>query len=383
MNTAVWIVGISVGVFVALVLAVIVAWYWIKWKLRKFFNSIGDAFSAIIDSEPPRMTLVPDEFTKPAKQQLVWKMWCKGFEDAGFHRIGQFKAKESDELLLTAFVDEARGMYGVVYCLPSTATWTNGGVWVDVVSRLENGKCLTHTTAKATGMDRPDFAPMVRMKTEKASELVEGHLKDRGTQRAKPVAASGFKHEFQREYARQMDWRMLRGVTDDEIRRIGELSDEKKAPTPESIKLTRIIATTRYSGMLDQLLTKQFKRDHPMVQAEWERVEPRLVFVHDKSIPSLLAGVLGPVVLTTNDMPEDPDSDTESPEHPYKKIEEEIEAKPRREVFREIAARAPSPHIFKQIGVVEGLVTADVWVRPEFEPSGESEYENQSDDDDE
>lgn len=399
MQTLLWILGIGAAVFVAIVLGIIFVWYFVKWKLRRWVNKLGEGVSGLMNAVPARITLVENEAERPEKHAKEYERWNKAMAEAGLARVAQFAAKEQPDLVLTGYADESRSIYACVAVLPQP------GVTVDIFSRLQNGHSFTHTTLAETGMDRPEFAPMVRMPEASARELIDAHLRDRQGKAARPVAVAGFKREYQHEYARQMDWRMLRGVRPEEIQRVHAKMKGAKEMTPEELKTVVRTTNMQYAYMLDGLLTQQFRKSRTMASGEWDRIVNRVVVVHDRSDPMQLSQVLGPAVLSAADqaaaeeavadayakasacakLGDDDDNESDGsgydPEDAdtYRSLTAEIEAKPRREAFREIAARAIPPHAFTHLGVVEGLLTADVWLRPEFERAYEDEDVEESD----
>lgn len=366
MQTFLWILGISVGVFVAIVLAIVVGFWFIKWKLRKMFGGIVDGLEGILSGEPARIELHPDENARPEANAQEYARWVKEFDAAGLKRAGQFTALNQAGLVMTAWADEGRDLYAAVFVVGKS------GVVADVVSSLADGGVLTHTTLKDTGLDRPEFAKCVRMQTASGSEMLSTHLRDRGSRAAKPASASAFQKDFEEIYARLMDWRILRGMTEAEVRRVAQHTKPGEELDKETIKTSMMMANAKYLGMLDMLLTEQLRKEQPMAEGQWQAMTNQLLFVHERSDAEQLARELMPSVTRTDEL----DGPGDVRENRIVSLKDEIVRMGNRPGFRSVAARAIPPMTFKHLGVVHGLVEADAWLRPE-EPD---DFDNSEDD---
>lgn len=264
MDTFLQIVG---ALCLGSLLLIIVAYYLIKWKLRKLGRAIASAFAP-----PPRITLTPDRpWRDPA---------ADAFEREGFTPAGSFKINEMPDLRLAAFVKPDEAMMAVVYDKPGT------GVWVDAVVQYHNGAGVTVTSApEGHQLDsmpgkRKFFAPGAA-----PSDLLARLRAERLAERPLPCAAKDFVERFQRAYAEEMDWRNSRGfATDEEVKRVAdEMPDapgeEVRAPL---LALARPVFDAFGAAGIERSCAEAFLAAGVVAADDWARLRDVAVIVHDR-----------------------------------------------------------------------------------------------------
>ena len=169
---------------------------------------------------------------------------ARALEMQGFDEIGTWRVSEIPGLVLTAFTQKFQVVCSVVYEHPLV------GVFVDVLSENEEGVSLTVTNAPAGGeMDTPPNRDKVVNKEWGVDEVYDVLLRQRPPGPHRRIDERNFAEEFERAYALEMEWRVGRGVSEEEVRRtaeaMGEVSERSIRKTTE--KLNRQYAEKRES----------------------------------------------------------------------------------------------------------------------------------------
>jgi hypothetical protein len=344
MQTVITVLLVIFGVFAGLVLAVMVLFWYFKRKISKAIKGMGMGLMSVAD-QPVRLTLKPasSHHAPTAGSPFVEK--CDAVRGLGFESAGLHAMEENPGALIHGFVHEANGCYAAVCSIPGV------GAWIDVVTRYTDGRIVTHTDVKATGLDRPEFATTVNMKDAEPGEIVKRHLSERPQGPRHPAMKEMFKTDFEAEYARSMDWRMARGVSQEEVKRVAELSGEPV--TAEALSTATMMSQSTLEDKLDELIRNQYLRGSGVSAADWEEVRDRIIVIRANS--SLLS-----MTETVSALFEDDDA----PE--AKKAAEMAAAHPPREAFERIIREIVPEKGYRKLGSVDGPpMGADLWVGPE------------------
>lgn len=192
---------------------------------------------------PVRITLEAAQERRrrdPKVEQL-----SRALEMQGFDEIGRYRVREIPGLTLTAFTQRFQAVCSVVYEHPLV------GVFMDAFSENEDGVSLTVTNAPVGGeLDTPPDRDKIVNKEWSADEVYDVLLRQRPRGPHRRIDAHNFVAEFERAYALEMDWRIHRGVSEEEVRRTaenmgGRFSDRSIRNTTD--KLNRQYAEKRES----------------------------------------------------------------------------------------------------------------------------------------
>jgi len=164
---------------------------------------------------PVRISLEP--VTEARRRQSQVDECARALEMQGFDEMGTWRVPEIPGLVLTAFTQRFQVVCSVVYEHPLV------GVFVDAFSETEDGVSLTVTNAPAGGeLDAPPNRDKVVNKEWGVDEVYDVLLRRRPRGPHKHIDERNFVEEFERAYALEMEWRVHRGVSEEEVRRTAE-----------------------------------------------------------------------------------------------------------------------------------------------------------------
>ena len=172
-----------------------------------FGKSIGKAALA---KQSDTIRLMPTEASKMRKAELVQSVAAL-YQRAGFQSAGVFYIPEMPGVYVQLLANSAESMGGAIYDHPVA------GVFYDVFSRYVGGSSITHTTAKATGLNRPENAKAVNLPGVNATTLIERARKERPQSGLKPCTTTTVGPDFVAAYAEFMAWIKQRGISTSEV----------------------------------------------------------------------------------------------------------------------------------------------------------------------
>lgn len=352
------------AIVVGLPLAVVIAWQVLKWKLKKAFGGVGEAFKqwgeAMKPSDPLRLTLERDDEAAP-KDDAEWSRWVSGFAEAGLESVGVFRTPENPAVVLHGFVDERRRFAAVVYRLGAV------GPYADVASIYPDGRAVTHTSSPDPGLDQPEWRTMVRMSDVTAADLIAAHVRERHVGEPVAARASDFKPLFERAYAREMDWRMVRGITRDEARR--QLVISGTEPTDDMIEMTVGIIRGKYDMTIDAFLKDEARKARGLTKEVWEEMEPRSFVISDRTTASDAADQFVIGAGWDQDETEETDSELKTAELLVAFSRPGVSV---REAFRKEVAKMTGAKMILFVGSAKGPIDGDVYVGVELGEEEES-----------
>jgi len=269
------------GAVVGTLLVACLLFLWIKRKVKGIGEALGAIFGAA-NLPPFRVSLAPAPAPEWADQADVDRAF-QGFTAAGYSHCGDFRIPEMDDLCLRSFFHRGLGCFGVLYDHPEV------GLFVDLVREHGDGTTTTVSSGPESGMDRPEYAPLVRLEVEVTglngvSKLHE-RLADESQGRAgMPASAADFPHVFVESYTQEMDWRIARGgVTVEEIRRAAALGGQPE-PDACAVKLVQTAWRVAIEGFIEEEVRKTWLADSGLGAAEWEELRDRIEVVHEHSV---------------------------------------------------------------------------------------------------
>ena len=109
---------------------------------------------------------------------------------------------------------------------------------------------------------------------------------------------------------------------------------------------------------IDELLKEQWLKTSDMSAYEYEKIEDRLVVVHELTPPDMLL-----MHLDVDDDPDEDDEEDEPEESALRRIAENDED-PRR-AFRTAQQMLPAEARFEHFATIDGDIAGDLWLRPD------------------
>jgi hypothetical protein len=331
------------GVIVLIMSALLLLALKVRGALRQARATLGQ-LSAAFQPQPAMIHLVGPGGVSWSKPDRVHAL-ADPLPRLGYHDAGQFSVEEIGGLNLWAFVNPSESAYAVVYEHPA------GLVWMDFVTRYEDGTSLTTSNAEQAaeldhqpGHDK-DYAPGLD-----AAGLHQRHLSNRPRKPVQRPTAEGFARAFEAAYAQEMAWRNSRGgPTEREIRAIAERSG--MTMSDEEVEEARLMMAEQAMDGLDEALFERFSETTDMRAREWEEVRDDLVFVHDRLTPTMLDDRVRRWIFNGDD-----EDDGSLPTVP--------DDLPPRRAFASFNENLPDDRRLVKVGEVDQPVAADVYRLP-------------------
>jgi hypothetical protein len=298
------------GITLVGLLVLLVGFFWLRSKWRGLKEGLMGLAKAFGGGVPPfRINVTPAE-------EPIWERAeaaaaaTKAMESLGYSTIGDFEIDEMGDVLLRAFVNPEQCSYCAMY------EHDAAGMFADFVVTYEDATALTVSTSPDQGMDRPEFATMVRLQLSLEDEpeasvkqMHERLVQERGGRPAIPAAADLFKTVFEDSYHKEMDWRIERGgPTAQEVRNAAAAGGQEE-PDDEAIKMVQSTWQQAIGDFFDEQLREGFVEQSDMSAAEWEKARHRLQFVHDRTHQESLIGNLAWQMMDDDDDERDPHED--------------------------------------------------------------------------
>lgn len=345
-------------VLVVLIAVVVVLKLLMRMAAARLAGSIGARIAQTVaaaqssGAPPVRITLEPesepdwehpDEVGGSAQQLLA----------AGFTDAGQFGVNEIPGLYLRDFVHLGESVWGVVYDHPAA------GVWTDLTIGYEDDTTLSASNAPSGGqLVPPPWSTRIWDPAADAATLYEkvrGAVEDKPR---RPVSVEGFPEVATKSYAREMDWRNLRGgASEEEIRRIA--ADDAEGYDTGMISQVQAQQRQQAAEGVTVLLTEKLLEHRPL--SEEERY--RLLVVHDRLDGDMLTDAVE-IALEGGDV--SPDEDYGSGRELAQHVEEDLDPDaPARESFARFNAGLPEAVRFEKIWEVEEPLPAEFYLGPE------------------
>lgn len=356
------------GMFVGFLLVLYVLYLVIRWKLRKVFSGLGEAFkgmAAAMQSLPPaEIKLKPAptiDWHHPAEVAAV----TDALESVGFIAAGTYTIDGDEKMRLRGFAQPHEGAWAVIYDHPDKP-----GPILDVVSEYADGTMTTHSNGDETGLDRPPGKPIVRYPGADAREVHRRHLAERPEGDLKPVDAAGFATSVERAYAEEMAWRAERGgLTAAEVRAQARISGQEVDDA--TVEQVRMMYLGKLNEGLDERLRKAFLRTSGVTAVEWEEMEDRTVFIHNRMGDSDVEQVFRRAVGWSEDG---------AVGEQVARLKRTVETDRPRVAFAAMNEELAFERRFTKVGEVYEPVAADVYRAPEPLPDEDDDADEDEDD---
>lgn len=311
--------------------------------LRRKLKQFGQTLEGIAAEPLPAritLTLQPDQAWDhaPVKEQ------ADHFFGLGYVKGSAYRPNEMPNLEIFPLVHQEVETYGVVYSLNE-----GGKVWSDVVQRYENGTSITVSNSQhVQGLKSMPGHPKVYLPGLHISDLHRRLLAERPEHPAEPVSHEAFKSVMEESYAREMDWRDTAGVSAEEIAAIARNGNHEVGA--DQLKMVEMAVARQANSRLRDRLYQEYLNRTKLSAAEWQAVESRLVFIHDRLTPEELAAIASDAY--------ELEDDEEDPEITFPQG-------PPRQTFAAYNESLPAHRQFRLIDQATSPIEADVYVEPE------------------
>lgn len=179
----------------------------VQLALRGFLKDVGRQALA---EQPDLIRLAPRPGhhwkNVAAMTRLADPLIARGFTD-----LGPYSVDTMPQVMIRFLVNPAVSIYACVY------EHDKAGVWVDLVSRYEDGSRATFTTAPATGMDQRPEDTAVRVPGASADALYGRMLVERPQRPLVRLEGVEVIALFEASYAEEIGWRKGRGISAREV----------------------------------------------------------------------------------------------------------------------------------------------------------------------
>lgn len=365
--------------FIAFLLLVIVLYLWIRHKLKGWIKDVKDVFDSLHGGVPPfRVNLEETDDPDWTDKKKVEAVHAE-FLELGFRHVGDFDVNPTG-VTMKGYIHPERRTGGVVYEHPKV------GVLCDVVRHYGNGATYTYTTTKATGLELPPTKTAKYFPEESLTTLAETLWRETSDAETVNVQPAEFARWFEKTYAEEMNWQMMRGgPTATEIRRIAETSGDEC--TQEQIDAVQDQWRNGISQFVSQRQLARYRQQSAMAREEYEELEYRLVAVHDRMTPKLiLAEIDADYYIGSSLDNDDEDEDDDDRIRRQRlvatlaRIEGWCASESPREAFRNLLDEQKAADRFELLSTVGKPLAGDIYLRAEPEEDDEDAFDEELDD---
>lgn len=355
------------AVFVALILVAIGLLLFLRWKLKSWAKQVSEQvqeFGGLMEkmaahggpmaaalggmAEPLTLTLKPTSEEPDEDFALQIKAWTKGLIGIGFETVNDFDA-EPTMLWMRGLTHPETGAAAVIYVMPLA------GCWFEVCARTEEQDRITVGNSPQPMADVPPWCDTHRIdEGVPPAKAYEKLLRKVGERPISPYTPDNFANSFEQAYRRDMLWRVKRGDSEEETRRIVAAGDDGEAP--DNSMIDRLMESRRQmrSMQIDEMLKEQWLKESNVSAFDYERIEDRLVVVHELTPPDQLLDIWGDAYgdAFDDDPPELPD------------VSQLISNQEPRKAFQTLQQNLPPESRFVHHASIEGDIAGDLWLRP-------------------
>ncbi|WP_223669898.1 hypothetical protein [Kangiella shandongensis] len=230
--------------------------------------------------QPARITLEPvtkDQVDSPELHQLVEQLQSLQAIEAGYFIIPQL----NNTHLYAAYAPDHKACIVIYNHIV--------GCFFDIVAPLKDGTNLTFSTAPfAEGMDCPPGEEKHFLSSDTSLQEAYQTLLDDGRERLS--LEPPFKDYFEQAYAKEMDWRLTRGISEQEVRNQASLNGQQVSE--EDILAVLEQQNQLYSEELDDLVVSNFLDTTDISAKDWNQYQNSLLVIHEKTSLDYLQEIL-------------------------------------------------------------------------------------------
>lgn len=272
MSTLLTILGTA---FLTVVLLALAIWLGIKYFIYRVTKQAG--LAASMTGLVPRIHLQPT--TTPWHDPARAEALLTQFNALGFVPIGKFEVVELPATMLLA-LDHCDKNLSAVICEAAEKY-----LWFDVVNIGEDTR-NTIFASNSPAHNPRNHPPTTRLyhslalSPETATEWVYAH---RGAGPWRRIDAGCFVHEFERAYARCMDFQLMRGSpTAEDVRLAAQQLGDGTVYSDEQIVQTVEIQAEQFRHALEEACLDNFLQASALPGHEWERLRESRMVIHDR-----------------------------------------------------------------------------------------------------
>lgn len=358
------------AVFVALFLVAFSVILFLRWKLKSWTRNMADQMqqmgsmleqlaagggpmSAALGGMMEPLTLDLHRTSEEPDEDcaLQIKAWTKGLLEAGFIEVGDFEARPT-MLWLRAMTHPDSGAAAALYVMPMV------GAWYDVTARFRDGTSLSLTDTQREMTDMPPWSTLHRVEAgtppAKSYEKLLRKLEGKTVLRYTP---ENFVEAFEEEYRRGTLWRVKRGDTPDELKRI-TAADMGEEPGGEFVQQLLESRKRMRAHQIDELLKDEWLKTSDMGAYEYEQIEDRLVVIHELTPPEIL-------VELWEELQDAVESGDDEDSQQLLEVRTIAESGDPRQAFRALQQKLPATERFEHFASLEGDIAGDLWLRPD------------------
>ncbi|WP_206028598.1 hypothetical protein [Thalassoroseus pseudoceratinae] len=345
------------AVVFGLMLVVILTVAYLRWRIKRWVGELGDEIKKFGDQfammgggmEPLEVELERTQSSPSPQYQSVIEGWTSDVESLGFERVGDFHMQPT-AVWMRALTHPESGAAAVVYVMEPV------GVFYDLVAKFENDDSVTVTDNQYALVDFPPWSQVVRLDAGTDPSVAYSRLLDEvGSQPVQPYDPINFRERFEAAYRKDMLWRAKRGDTPQEVRRVMNSPLTEAQGNNDLVQATMESRREMRAAQFEDFLRKQYLKQSQLSALEYERIEERMVIVHELTPSSTLLELAEEAFW-------DDEADEEQPiPDVVLKIAEEDDPL---EAFRRIQEYFPSPNYFEHYDSVAGEITGDIYLRP-------------------
>jgi len=174
-------------------------------------GALQDIGRKAVEAQPDRIAL--SRISSPAWQDASVEQIISSLRASGFTEAGAYS------------VDKMPGVKVAILAKPKDCVAAHvyehakAGIWIELVTRYQDGTSTTLTTLPSTGQNQPAWLTTIRAGQAPAGELVRQFIEDRRWRSGvmKPVSAEQAPREFEEGYAKYASWRKATPMTADEV----------------------------------------------------------------------------------------------------------------------------------------------------------------------
>ncbi len=279
----------SLGVLLGLVLFVWLAWLWIKRRLKKFGQAIGEAFASAaqmpglnlhlesLDADHERHS---SELVTGLGEQLIAR---------GFITAGRYAADPAEQSLVETFVHLEDRLLGLIY------DPKDGPPFVELAAVQTDGQCWFANNGHVRRLDKPDWYHVrwdLEADIDQLLALFASFAPADVGQRVS-VSPAQVKDLIQTAHRREALWRINRGGYREEEVRAMILQGGGTEPIEDgTFKTIRSSMSGAIASELEDELRESYLRGSNLSAAAWEEVSDRLQIIHPMTDAETMAFAL-------------------------------------------------------------------------------------------
>lgn len=304
------ILYVALGVVLGFVVLILVIWFWLKLKFRKFKTQFAAEFADAMANAggfapPLRIDLEPMDVPEWTDTEQI-KTITTALKEDGYEPDGLFETYAPIHIKIQGFKNRNLPGFAALYEIDQISA-----IYLDLGCELSDGTQITVSTTPDDGMDHPVFSKMIRLAHLDLSApgaVQELHHRMQEETSGKTMVDQTDKHFeeiFKRAWARSMDWRIERGgITTEEVIRVSS-KDGNPEPTEEEIELAKQPWKEHIDLFITDQIRKSYLKNINMSGDEWEDTIDRLVIVHEKSASHQLISDLADTITFSDDLEEE------------------------------------------------------------------------------